>query len=504
MNRFSNLGVKGKLLALIGVWTVGFAIFGMVSWNTVSVTKVNGDMYQQIVLGKDLVADILPPPEYILETYAVVFQMLEETDEATLKNLALQAKSLRDDYEQRHAFWVKNLPEGKLKEALTVKSYRPAVEFLDAQDKYFIPAILRGDRGEAHNVLKNMMKPKYTEHRSAIDEVVKMADEDLKLKESETAEIIKRRSLLLIILGAGIVIGVLILGWFFIDRGIMRPITKVTAGLTEAAAQVAAASGQVSSASQQLAEGSSQQAAAIEETSSSLEEMSSMTKQNAEHATEANQLMSQAKHVIVQVTESMGQLSASMGEISKASEETSKIIKTIDEIAFQTNLLALNAAVEAARAGEAGAGFAVVADEVRNLAMRAAEAAKNTANLIEGTVNRIKEGSGIMGKSSSEFTQVASSTGKMGELVREITAASQEQAQGIEQINRAVSEMDKVVQQVAANAEEAAAASEEMNAQAEQLKSYAEELVALVGGNASESRMGPSGNLRDEKHDRGV
>jgi methyl-accepting chemotaxis protein len=203
-----------------------------------------------------------------------------------------------------------------------------------------------------------------------------------------------------------------------------------------------------------LAEAASEQAASVEETSSSLEEMSSMTKQNAENANNANSLMKEANQVIVAANESMGGLTRSMGEISKASEETQKIVKTIDEIAFQTNLLALNAAVEAARAGEAGAGFAVVADEVRNLAMRAADAAKSTADLIEGTVKKINGGVDLVGSTNEEFLKVAETSTKVGNLLEKIAAASQDQAQGIEQTNIAVSEMDKVTQQNAAGSEE--------------------------------------------------
>jgi len=210
-----------------------------------------------------------------------------------------------------------------------------------------------------------------------------------------------------------------------------------------------------------------------------------MTKQNAAHAAQANGLVSEANEIIERANRSMAQLIEAMREISSSSLETQKIVKTIDEIAFQTNLLALNAAVEAARAGEAGAGFAVVADEVRNLAIRAAEAARNTSSLIDGSVKRIQDGTGLVDTTHTAFAEVAQSARKIADLVAEINAASNEQAQGIDQINKAVSEMDKVVQQNAATAEESASASEELNAQAEQMKAAIAELVAIVGGNAS-------------------
>ncbi len=272
----------------------------------------------------------------------------------------------------------------------------------------------------------------------------------------------------------------------FAKQSITKPLNRIIEGLNDGAEQVASASGQVSSASQSLAEGASEQAASIEETSSSLEEMSSMTKQNADNASQADTLMKETNQVVSQANASMGELTQSMEEISKANDETQKIIKTIDEIAFQTNLLALNAAVEAARAGEAGAGFAVVAEEVRNLAMRSAEAARNTAEMIEGTVKKTKNGSEIVTRTNDAFVKVYESSAKVGELVGEIAAASNEQAQGIEQVNIAVTQMDHVTQQNAANAEESASASEEMSAQAEHIKDMVNELVAMVGGNTGE------------------
>jgi methyl-accepting chemotaxis protein len=208
--------------------------------------------------------------------------------------------------------------------------------------------------------------------------------------------------------------------------------------------------------SQVLSEAASEQAASLEETSSSLEEMASMIKSNADSTAKANGLMSGAKETIEKANVSMSLLTVSMKEIASASEQTQKIVKTIDEISFQTNLLALNAAVEAARAGEAGAGFAVVAEEVRNLALRAAEAAKNTSNLMGDIVGKIQAGEKLVYTTNQDFVEMRTSSNKVVELMGGIAASSQEQSQGIEQINTAILQMNQVTQQNAASAEELA------------------------------------------------
>jgi len=268
-------------------------------------------------------------------------------------------------------------------------------------------------------------------------------------------------------------------------RWVIRPVNQISQTLNTTAVQVSGASSQITTGSQTLAEGASEAAASIEETSASLEEISSMSRRNAEHALEADGLMRESMGQIRTSNNAMAELTRSMTEIAKGSEDTFKIIKTIDDIAFQTNLLALNAAVEAARAGEAGAGFAVVADEVRNLAMRAAEAARNTAELIEGTVADVKKGSNLVSNTNEAFQEVLTSSDKVAQLVGEIATASKEQTNGIEQINRAVNEMDKVTQQNAANAEESAAAAEELDSMATQMHTVAMDLDMLVCATSS-------------------
>jgi methyl-accepting chemotaxis protein len=265
-------------------------------------------------------------------------------------------------------------------------------------------------------------------------------------------------------------------------RFVTKPVSIIVAGLDNNAAQVSDSSRQLSEAAVQLSDGVTEEAASLEETSASLEEVSSMAKQNADNAGQCNSLMGEVNTVVEKANRSMVAQTTAMTDISEASNQTSKIVKTIDEIAFQTNLLALNAAVEAARAGEAGAGFAVVADEVRNLAMRAAEAARNTANLIEGTVAKVNEGEKLLAQTNADFSEVAGMAVKVGGLVNEIAVASNEQTQGLSQINTAIADIDRVTQQTAASSEEAAAAAEVLSSQAELLKQHVEDLIGLVSG----------------------
>ncbi len=296
------------------------------------------------------------------------------------------------------------------------------------------------------------------------------------------------RNVILVV--GGIFLMLTVVAVLYFSNGILKPVRRIIATLGKTSGMMTSASGQITAASRALAEGASEQASSLEETSSSLEEMASMTRQNADNAAKADRLIKSADRTVIKARESMDALTAAIGAISTASQETARIINTIDEVAFQTNLLALNAAVEAARAGEAGAGFAVVADEVRNLAIRAAEAARDTAGLIEGTLKKVGDGTDLVSRTQEEFSRVAQEVSSVTTLIGEISAASAEQAQGVDQINQAVTDIDHVTQQTAASAEESAAVSEDLKQQAHELQTVVDELIVLVRG-ASGRRQKP-------------
>ena len=281
-------------------------------------------------------------------------------------------------------------------------------------------------------------------------------------------------SLLAILCGSGLA--------FFIVRSINRVLRQTVIELNEGAGQVASAASQISSSSQSLAQGASEQAAALAETSSSGEEINSMAHKNAENSQSANVLVMHAQQEFALANASLEAMIAAMADIKESSDKVAKIIKVIDEIAFQTNILALNAAVEAARAGEAGMGFAVVADEVRNLAQRCAQAARDTAALIEESIAKSNDGQVKVDHVASSIRTIIEESVKIKTLVDEVTVGSQQQTHGIEQIAKALTQMEQVTQQSAANAEESAAAAEELTAQASTLMQVAHQLSIMVGG----------------------
>ncbi len=287
-------------------------------------------------------------------------------------------------------------------------------------------------------------------------------------------------------IGASLTVMVLITLFSFIisirnNNMITSPLIRIIRGLIEGMDLVNSASAQTASAGVSLSRSASAQAAAVEEISSSLQQMASMSRQNARQAELLQSRMNETNKTVSAAEGMMAELTASISSISDSSKETGMIVKTIDDIAFQTNLLALNAAVEAARAGDAGSGFAVVANEVRNLAMRAAQAAKNTSGLLEDTIRKTERGTHLLTQTNGIFQQLSRNAGDVAGFTRDIASASAQQHLGIEEINRAVSGMDKGIQQNAAHAEQSAEASESLKNHSGQINTSISSLIHLVG-----------------------
>jgi len=283
-------------------------------------------------------------------------------------------------------------------------------------------------------------------------------------------------------------IAVAVICGFGMVRSITGGLQEVVQEIAHGADQVSSAAVQISSASQSLAEGTSEQAASLEETSASTEEINSMARRNSENSHSAADLVKQSEQRFAETNKSLADMVNAMNEINSSSDKISKIIKVIDEIAFQTNILALNAAVEAARAGEAGMGFAVVADEVRNLAQRCAQAARDTAVLIEESISKSNDGKQKVDHVAKAIHAITEQSTQIKTLVDEVNLGSQEQSRGIEQIGRAISQMEQVTQKAAASAEESASAAEELNAQSAALKDIVSRLNHTVGSEANGTR----------------
>lgn len=334
---------------------------------------------------------------------------------------------------------------------------------------------------EVYAQLEAKVVPAYDKYQGAIGQLTdfnrnsaEAASTQIDATVARSVRLITAGVLLAVLGGAAIAL--------LISRSTGRLLNRLANTLAEGASQVADAAGQVASSSQSLAQGASEQAGALEESTSALVEMAAMSRTSAESAGRATSISADAQRAAAKGNEVMSRMGTAMVDIQQSAAKTSQILKSIDEIAFQTNLLALNAAVEAARAGEAGKGFAVVAEEVRNLAMRSAEAARNTAALIEASVQSSRTGATLADEAAATLGEINASATQLNGLILEIAAAVKEQASGTAQVNGSIAQIDSVTQQTAAGAEEGAAAAEQLSSQAEQLQCVVRELLAMVGG----------------------
>ena len=506
-----TLDIKTRFAILLACFALGFFAYGAWSLKVLRELRVNGPLYEHIIQSKDLVADILPPPEYIIESYLTAYQLLEAGDKARQDQLLQRMQALKADYDTRHQFWLKQELEPALRQAFLKEAHEPALAFYAEAERELIPAIRSGDKAAAEAAM-GKLHGLYARHRQAVDKVVEMANTRVADDESAARQRIESASwqlvaILVLAMAAGIGVALQILRKLFQQlggdpaqaaalagriaggdltvgielragddssllhamQGMRDNLARLVAQARSATDAISTASAQIASGNQDLAARTSSQAGALEETASSMQGLTETVAGNAAHAQQANQLAGHAAETARRGSEVVGQVVQSMGAINASSRRIADIIGVIDGVAFQTNILALNAAVEAARAGEHGRGFAVVASEVRALAQRSAAAAREIKALIDDSVQHADAGSRLADQAGATMQDVLASIERVTGIMGDISAASTQQSGGIAQVHRAISDMDAATQQNSALVEEAAAAAASMHEQAGQL-----------------------------------
>ena len=515
-----SLSIRTRLTLLAGTSVAGLALFGALAWRAIETVKVGGPHYRAIVQSKDLIADVLPPPAYIIEAYLTAYEIVDAAPGSARSRLIEHSQQLRKDFDTRQAFWTDALSDPAMRKSLLEASRTPALRFFELHDGPFLAAVRAEDSGEASRLLHGPMKKAYEEHLAAIKQVVDLANADYTAIEVRANSATTTRITLMIGVGLGVAVLVLVFGWAT-RQAVIRPLDRVVGTLSEVASgdlrvrldhqhddevgrmghsldgalahlehtigsmaesalTLAGSSEELSSVSQQLGASAEETAAqsnvvsaAAEQVSASIqtvatgaEELSASIREIAKSTADATRVAGTAVQVAEETDRNIAQLGISSTEIGN-------VVKVITSIAEQTNLLALNATIEAARAGEAGKGFAVVANEVKELAKETAKATEEISRKI-GAIQGDAEGA------VKAIRQITSIISEINDIQTSIAGAVEEQSATTAEIGRNVTEAAKGSSEIAQNIASVAQAAQSTSSGATQTQASAGELARLA------------------------
>jgi methyl-accepting chemotaxis protein len=512
-----RLSVRAKLASMIALSITSLAGLGIFFFTAINEVKVSGPIYAAIAREMDLRSDILPPPEFIVETHLTVLQIAKalRSDPKQIDALVKNIDGLKHDFDDRQSYWKNALPsetplEMQIRAGILKDARDPAIQYFQILFDQFLPAVKRGDDLQANAIIDTQLARLYVQHKAAIESLADLTEKSQNLREGEAKRRIAARITLLIVISVISLLLSLSIGLYVISS-ITGPLKKAVDALQSVAGRdltpqlnvvnddevgamatafntamgairsgfgdagdiakaVSDTSVELETAAKQMSDGTQSQASGLEETSASLEELTATVRQTAENAILARDLSSAASRTASQGIEVIDSAMRAMDQINAASVKIGQITLSIDEIAFHTNILAVNAAIEAARAGELGGGFAVVASEVRTLAQRSAASAREINHLIKDTVAKVEYGSSQVNRSAETLGEIVKVVKRVAEMVSNIANACSEQSLAINNLNVAVGRVDEVTQRNAAQSEELFATSKQLLATSAQLE----------------------------------